>query len=416
MAHEQPLVESPASAPATEPVTDSTAAPAVVPTARAVAGEFRSQRLSMQKRARLAVCGGAALLLLFHTVGLLWIEWRRPDLADPEFGLRLRAWQRMATEERQVPTLAVVGSSRFACGIDTETLSQPPSEEQAAIPATNLSLAGGTAVWQHIVLRRLAAYGPKPRRVLLELFPKSLLGGESAVFSAEHQFPTHRLRHVDLAALQEILPEQAAGQRGLWWRRNGMLPLKTHGVAFWNGICPLFKTDDLFLQTEHWRRSLSPTGFGPWGVAQPTAEQRAAAWQVAQLQYGSSLREGALDSRVIDIYRQTLAWCQTNGIEVAALVLMPESPQFQTLYSPRNWEAIGKVAEQLSRESGRPVVDARNWLPSEEAFADGHHLLPAAAREFTLRLAESLPTGLERPDHARTATTNHDASTAPRTN
>ena len=410
MAHEQPLVESPASAPATEPVTDSTAAPVVVPTARAVTGEFRSRRQSMQKRARLAVGGGAALLLLFHTVGLLWIEWRRPDLADPEFGLRLRAWQRMATEARQVPTLAVVGSSRFACGIDTETLTQPPSGEQAAIPATNLSLAGGTAVWQHIVLRRLTAYGPKPRRVLLELFPHSLLGGEAEVLCADHELPTHRLRYLDLAVLQELLPEQAAGQRAHWWRRNGLFPLKTHGVAFWNGVFPLFETDDLFLRTEHWRRRLKPTGFGPWGVPRPTAEQRAAAWQVAEAQYRSSLRDGALDSRVIDIYRQTLAWCQANGIEIAAWVLMPESPRFQTLYSPRNRQAIGQVAEQLSRESRKPVVDARDWIPDEEAFADGHHLLPAAAREFTLRLAESLHWPEKRPDDTLPGSPNHNTT------
>ena len=383
MAYEQPLVESPASAPATDPVCDATAAPAVVPTARAVTGEFRSRRQSLQKRARLAVGGGAALLLLFHTVGLLWIEWRRPDLADPEFGLRLRAWQRMATEARQVPTLAVVGSSRFACGIDTETLSQPPSEERAAIPATNLSLAGGTAVWQHIVLRRLTAYGPKPRRVLLELFPHSLLGGEAEVLCADHELPTHRLRYIDLAVLQELLPEQAAGQRAHWWRRNGLFPLKTHGVAFWNGV------------------------FAPDLDA---AGQRVAAWQVAEAQYRSSLRDGALDSRVIDIYRQTLAWCQANGIEIAAWVLMPESPRFQTLYSPRNRQAIGQVAEQLSRESRKPVVDARDWIPDEEAFADGHHLLPAAAREFTLRLAESLHWPEKRPDDTLPGSPNHNTT------
>ncbi|MFM8286186.1 MAG: hypothetical protein ACKOGA_05615, partial [Planctomycetaceae bacterium] len=277
-------------------------------------------------------------------------------------------------------------------------------------------LAGGTAVWQHIVLRRLAAYGPKPRRVLLELFPKSLLGGESAVFTVEHQFPTHRLRYVDLAALQDILPGQVAEQRGLWWRHNGLLPLKTHGVAFWNGVCPLFKTDDPFLQAERWRRKLSPTGFGPWGTPQPTTEQRATAWQLAQTQYSSSLGEGALDSRVIDIYRQTLAWCHGNGVEVAALVMMPESPRFKTLYSPQNWQAVAQVAGQLGQESGTQVVDARDWIPREEAFADGHHLLPAAAREFTFRLAKWLPPSAEQPHPDVTATNPSKTPSATRAN
>lgn len=366
-----------------EPCQTRTVRPAALP--------GQSRRMQMASRARRALAGGLALLFLIHAGGLLWIETRRPDLADPEFGLRLKAYQRLATRPNTTqPPLAVVGSSRFACGIDTELLTREVDEGGVGTPAVNLSLAGGTAVWQHLVLRRLESYGPTPDRVLLELFPQSLLGGEQAVFADDYQFPVHRLRHCDLTALGELLPDQSARHHRAWWRHNGLFPLKTHGVALWNGLCPLFRTDDLFLRTTHWQRRLKPTGYGPWGVPHPTAQQQAEAWEVARQQYAGPLHSGVPDPEGVAVYRQTLAWCRSREIQVAALVLMPESPRFRALYSPANWQATGAWAADLGREFGIPVVDAREWLPAEQDFADGHHLLPSAAMTLTLRLANSL--------------------------
>ncbi|MFM8285689.1 MAG: hypothetical protein ACKOGA_03070, partial [Planctomycetaceae bacterium] len=85
-------------------------------------------------------------------------------------------------------------------------------------------------------------------------------------------------------------------------------------------------------------------------------------------------------------------------------------------YSPQNWQAVAQVARELGQESGTQVVDARDWIPQEEAFADGHHLLPATAREFTFRLAKWLPPSAEQPHPDVTATNPSKTPSATRAN
>jgi hypothetical protein len=43
----------------------------------------------------------------------------------------------------------------------------------------------------------------------------------------------------------------------------------------------------------------------------------------------------------------------------------------------------------VTRAFGVRLVDARDWLP-DAAFYDGHHLLPAGAKAFSVRLAIEL--------------------------
>ena len=356
-----------------------------------------SKRQQSVQKARRAVCGGVVLLLLLQLAGLFVIEFRRPDLADPEFGLRLRSFQRRSAESPDRPVLAIVGSSRASCGIDTEAMSRPLAEGGLAISAANLSLAGGTSLWQHLIVRRLSHFTPTPQRVVLELFPASFLGGDNEYFSETYQFPTHRQRYCDLAVLDELLPEQSARHRSQWWWNNGFLPLRTHGTALWNSLLPLFKTDDLFLDTRAWKRRLTPTGQAPWDVPHPTADQRVKAWSVAEKEYAKLLREGQVDRRSCEVYRRTLAWCQTHGIEVAALVMMPESPRFRGWYSEANWNATSWIAEELAEDFSVRLIDAREWVPDEDSFADGHHLLPEAARQFTIRLGMLVEPGNSPP-------------------
>lgn len=347
-----------------------------------------SKKQQVVQQARWALCGGLSLLVLLQAVGLLLIESRRPDLADPEFGLRWQSFACRAIDDQSRSVLAVIGSSRFAHGVNTDVLSRPLAEGGLSIPASNLSISGGTSVWQHLVLRRLSHYGPLPRRVLLELFPTSILGGDESFYSGSYIFPPHRQRHCDLAVLDELMPEQSRRHRSTWWWNNGLIPFRTHGTSLSNGLLPLFKTDDPFLDTPLWRRRLSPTGYTPWEVAEPTPTQRENGWAVTEQQYAQLLGGGMVAPRSVGLYRQTLTWCQEHGIEVAGLVMMPESPRYRALYSEANWLATCTTAAMLSRDFSVPLIDARAWVTNEESFFDGHHLLPEPAREFTLRLGE----------------------------
>jgi hypothetical protein len=83
--------------------------------------------------------------------------------------------------------------------------------------------------------------------------------------------------------------------------------------------------------------------------------------------------------------RDVLALCCKHSIR-AAVVLMPESSEFRGWYGPDGYAAVTAFVRDLSREFGAAVFDAREWVP-DDGFADGHHLVPTGADEFTDRLA-----------------------------
>jgi hypothetical protein len=85
----------------------------------------------------------------------------------------------------------------------------------------------------------------------------------------------------------------------------------------------------------------------------------------------------------VDALRDTLALCRTQGIPTA-LVIMPETTHFRALYPPGVKEKIMRFLIGLQAEFGCTLTDARQWLP-DDAFLDGHHLLPRGAIIFTDR-------------------------------
>ncbi len=347
--------------------------------------ETTSRKQQASRRARNAICGGLLLLILVQVPFVWWIETRGIDLVDPEFGLRLQAYQRIASADPD-QTLVVIGSSRTDAAIDTDLLYQPIAEGGLGVPAVNISISGGMSVAQHLLLRRLAHYGPPPRRVLLEVFPAALLGIEAEYFSPEFQFLPQRLRHCDLAVMDDLFPKDASRHRARWWRNHALFPLNTHGLSFWNSVFPLFQTEDLLRCAPHWRRHMRTTGHTPWPVKHPTEKQRANGRRISTDGYAKLLGDCQPDPRPVEIYRQTLWWCHTHDIEVVALVLMPESPWFREMYSEESWQHTRDVVAELGREFAVPVIDTRTWIDDEESFIDGHHLLPSATRDFTLRL------------------------------
>ena len=95
------------------------------------------------------------------------------------------------------------------------------------------------------------------------------------------------------------------------------------------------------------------------------------------------LRVSELSDRA---YRDLVAECRAAGVPVA-FFLTPESPVYRTWYSPDGRAALAAFTRVLADELGCPVFDAPTDY-REEDFADGHHMLPPAARRFSRNLAE----------------------------
>ena len=83
---------------------------------------------------------------------------------------------------------------------------------------------------------------------------------------------------------------------------------------------------------------------------------------------------------------------------MGACHLMPEGPQFRSWYPPGVMRQVNGLLDRLSRRHEVPVIDAHDWIATEDAFLDSHHLLPEGAEVFSRRLGrEALPLLLPLP-------------------
>jgi hypothetical protein len=130
----------------------------------------------------------------------------------------------------------------------------------------------------------------------------------------------------------------------------------------------------------------------PWGwrllISDTIAEEyRAIRWNVAHDMYKGlqKFRFAAGPSRAM---HELLARCRQEQIPVA-LVLMPTSVSFRSLYHPEAIVALHNFVDELHERYGPDVIDATDWLDNDD-FDDGHHVRRAGAHKFTTRMIEEV--------------------------
>jgi hypothetical protein len=96
--------------------------------------------------------------------------------------------------------------------------------------------------------------------------------------------------------------------------------------------------------------------------------------------------------------RDLVERCRREQIPLV-LVLMPESSDFRTWYSPEGLAEARRLLAELRDGCGVPVIDASAWVP-DDGFKDGHHLMEKGAEVFTTRLREELRPFLARGEDA----------------
>jgi hypothetical protein len=82
--------------------------------------------------------------------------------------------------------------------------------------------------------------------------------------------------------------------------------------------------------------------------------------------------------------------CRCERIPVV-VYLMPEASDIREWYTAEGEAILDEYLRDISQEYGVRVIDARDWLP-DDAFADGHHLLPCGAAVFSTRFVHELTT------------------------
>lgn len=331
-------------------------------------------------RSRATVLLGLALVVLSQLGLTLVVESVRPQWRDPEFFhrrknlLAMAHWSARYTPGR--PVVVVIGSSRPQVGLSPTHLGF--GNEPGEPVVFNCSQSGARPVFERLNLGRVLDTGLTPDFVLIEVIP-ALLGDHGPV---DEQVIISRFGRKDMTRLAPYLTDP----NGMWrkWLAAWVAPWFTlrHELLLHadRGDLSLPETRTDFL----WREMRS-TGWGPFYPVEWTAERRAQHTAGARKGYAAVLGSFRPSPVAVGAYRDMLAECRDRGIRAAVLV-MPESPEFRSWYAPETRVKVRECLAGLSAEFGVPVFDTSAWVDDEAAFMDGHHLLGPAAERFSERL------------------------------
>jgi hypothetical protein len=314
-------------------------------------------------------------LLVFTVVAAdVWIDCRKQEWHDEEYGHRRDLLRAQVAEHPDRPILLALGSSRVGLGFRPEALPELcTAEGRPVIPFNGSHLAGGPTMNQ-VMLRRFVRDGFRPRWLVVEAAPL-LLNHESTAI------PTTAATAFDLPYTLPYLP---LGKVAMVFARSRLNPFYKHRQYVMESYAPALA----------WPR-LAGDDFpmGPLGGClgdgcpvsmPPEMIERLTATTLRNDR--AALTRFAPDPSCDRALRDLAAWAVKEGIGVT-LLLTPESSRYRALYTETAQEAIARYGDGLESQFGVTVVDARDWL-EDDGFYDGHHMLREASARFTRRLGE----------------------------
>jgi hypothetical protein len=318
----------------------------------------------MRRRACLALAVGLCVIVVVQVLAGAWLEWRHPELRDPEFTHkwhRLRC-QRHAHPDR--PLTLILGSSRIGVTLQPHLL--PNSAGWF-----NFGLCGARPVLQHLALCRLLDAGVRPTRVVLEYWPPHLCAHEDDELDAldpgrlswSDRTQCYRTWHrLDAHWLTSMVPV-AAHKRALL----------AHHAPNWLAPTDRLEANWRTLDAHGWLRidAYREPGFGG------PAHLR----HIRHL-YAYAFTDWTLSREADTALRASCAIAQAHGAQVF-LLRTPDA--FAADYDAASQTAI---ANHL-RTFDYPTINASAWFPATD-FVDGVHLCHSASAAFTHRLASPL--------------------------
>ncbi|VTR97715.1 Uncharacterized protein OS=Singulisphaera acidiphila (strain ATCC BAA-1392 / DSM 18658 / VKM B-2454 / MOB10) GN=Sinac_5817 PE=4 SV=1 [Gemmata massiliana] len=329
-----------------------------------------------RRRALRTVLWGAVALLVANAVLSVSVETALPQVRDPEYGYRLvrtRAQQRAHPDR---PLVLVVGTSRTQNVIDPSAMEFP---DEAGSPLVfNFGQSGARPPHLRLTLQRLFDDGVRPAAVVVEILPGTLAyhGSVDDLFDQPA-----RLTATDLKRLEPYLDDPAALRRR--WLGTRVNSWEAFHMTILSHLAP---------ELQPWRERVAFqwTMTDAWGFSaypqavSPADRERKRDYAFAC--YGPVVRDLRVSELAERAVRDLVSDCRAAGVPVA-FYLSPESPIFQSWYSPESRSALGAFARMLSDELKCPVFDAPTDF-AEEDFADGHHALRRTAARFSRGLAD----------------------------
>jgi hypothetical protein len=348
--------------------------------APAPAAAPRRARRPLARRARAALLWGVAGFVLFQLGLALAIEGWLPELRDPHYAYKARRLEKRL-QAGATPSVVMLGSSRTVFALRGQSIEKDLGGRGGAALVFNFGVPGAGPVTELLVLKRLLARGVRPGVLLLEVLPPVLAG--QVVLPELQRLDSERLWWSDLSVAERYVPA-GAGLRSEWWR-GWPLPAYTHRFPIVSKASPALLPHSLRLD---WFRAIDDSGWvpPPWRAWTPEGHRQAVERTRQEYSYYlDSFRLGGPSCRAL---RELLELCRQVGIPTT-LVLMPEGSEFRGWYTPAAWQQVEAFLAELRREYGVAVVNARDWSADSD-FSDSHHLLPAGADRFSVRLGREV--------------------------
>jgi hypothetical protein len=330
-----------------------------------------------RRAARTAVLWAAFVLLVAHLGMALAVETVAPHVRDPEYGYRQYRVLALQKAHPDRPLVLVMGTSRVQNGIDPSVMGF--ADEPGSPVVFNGGLSGTFPIHLWLNYHRYRDAGVRPAALLVELFPPlvSVPGPPDALFTET----APRLSYADLRRLEPYLADPALLRRR--WaldRANSWHALRPVVVAH------LGRGWQLPQSMDRHRLAVDTYGFTRFPYDVVPDEYRAEKRGAMERGYAPAVRTLSVSDLTDRAYRNLVADCRAEGIPVA-FFLTPESPVFRSWYSPESRAAVEAFCRMLREELSCPVFEAPQDF-AETDFADGHHMLPPAARRYSRALAD----------------------------
>jgi hypothetical protein len=334
-------------------------------------------------RARRVLVWTLATYVVIHVSFLLALSYW-PTLGDPEYGSKLQKLQQHLQVAADRPQVILLGTSRSELDVRPDAL---PAGIAAGGPSPlvfNMALRGASPLVNLCCLQRLLDQGVRPDWLLIEILPPQLQGKDLEEGGA--LCLKHRLRWSDVSTLE-------GHSHAPWYRRMSVYrplvdPWCEHARFVLGQYVPIIVDDEWLRKEGVFWRGQDDHGWVACPMTAPSpAEYRKATVRI-QSNYGAPFTWNQVPASTDRVLRTMLQRCAAARIKVA-LVIMPESTEFRTWYSPATRRTIDDYLASLTREYDVPLIDASTWM-GDDCFADCHHLRPAGAAAFSERFGREV--------------------------
>lgn len=350
---------------------------------RAVRRPIPRRRASGARRSVRALFWFAGLLIAGQ-VGLDALIRSRPELADKEFGRKLRLLENKLAEHPGRPLILGLGSSRLATGFDPMTFeSTLPRSGGAAPIAFNFAMVGSGPEMMHLTLSRLLDRGIRPACVVIEYWPP-FWAFARGVKDYEQQINLGALSYKEARLLAGYVPRP--GRLMNAWLRMQALPVYANRHALAAGLLPGSQPEPKerelrfeFVDQNGWWKPHD-------AISEPDRLRLVARYREHYQPTLASLTIQPSSRRAMD---HLLELCEKERI-VPLVAVLPEGGGFRSWYSAESERVKREYLDELSATHKVAVVDATKWSGDGD-FLDDHHLLPPGAVTFSRLLAEAMP-------------------------